>query len=84
MTLFLTPMKLNINDIIEVTGHENKVGVIIKIICYNEYSLEENSSINYWLDVLWQDKSITTINASLVKKLHVNEEENHKRKFGNL
>ena len=77
-------MKFNVNDIIEAVGRKNKVGVIIKIICYNEYKLEENSSINYWLDVLWEDKSITTINASLVKKLRSNEEENYKRKFSNL
>jgi hypothetical protein len=77
-------MNLNINDIVEVSGHENKIGVIINIIRYDEYILEKNSSINCWLDVLWQDKKITTINASLVKKLQANEEENYKRKFSNL
>lgn len=77
-------MKFNINDIVEISGNENKIGVIINIICYNDYMLEKNSSINYWLEVLWQDKRVTTINASLVKKLHVHEEENYKRKLSNV
>lgn len=76
-------MHLKVNDVVELRGNVNKIGVITHIICNNEYKLED-ASINYWLNVLWQDKSITTINASLVQKLSINEEEDHKRKFGNL
>ena len=75
-------MKIQVNDLVCGKTSINGVGIVIRILKFEEYKLDDDSD-NYWAEVLWENKIISITKIKHLTKIDEDYNEDYKRKLGN-
>lgn len=75
-------MKIQVNDLVCGKTSINGVGIVIRILKFEEYMLDAMLP-QYWAEVLWENKIISITKINHLTKIDEDYNEDYKRKLSN-
>jgi len=75
-------VKIQVNDLVCGKTSKNGVGIVIRIIKFEEYMLDAMLP-QYWAEVLWENKILSITKIKHLTKIDEDYNEDYKRKLSN-